>query len=213
MKLNKKLLLATAFLSSLVSMNTFAAAQSWNLARDMYIATEASPPGSPWSFMQNKTAVNASANYTLFPTFFADTCNGSPVTCWREGSVAGSFAIPKQTFSNTGSGTTYVLKQGDIYAHPGANFQSIVRWASPIAGNINVLGRLNDLHAACGDGINWSLKLDDTVLQSGSFGNGGSSLIKVSDVAVTTASSVYLVIDKKANNSCDSTSIDLFITN
>ena len=213
MKLHKTLLLATALLLPLASVNTWAAAQSWNLARDMYIATEAASPGSPWSFMQNKTAVNASANYTLFPTFSADVCNGSPVTCWRDGTVAGSVAIPKKTFSSTGSGTTYVLKQGDIYAHPGANFQTIVRWASPIAGNVNVLGRLNDLHNACGDGIGWSLNLGDTVLQSGSFANGGSSLIKVSDVAVTTSSSLYLVIDKKADNSCDSTSVDLFITN
>ncbi|WP_122665489.1 hypothetical protein [Pseudomonas viridiflava] len=213
MKLYKKLLLVTALLSSFVSVNTWAAAQSWNLARDMYIATEAAPPSSPWSFMQNKTAVNASANYTLFPTFFADTCNGSPVTCWREGSVAGSISIAKKTFTLSGSGTNYVLKQGDIYAHPGSSFQTIVRWASPIAGNINVLGRLNDLHNACGDGIKWSLNLGDTVLQSGSFANGGSSLIKVNDVAVTTTSLIYLVIDKKADNSCDSTSVDLFITN
>lgn len=69
-KLLKKILLATAFLSSSVSLNTWAdTAMSWNLARDMYLMTEAAPAGSPWSFMQNKSGVNVSANYTLFPTF------------------------------------------------------------------------------------------------------------------------------------------------
>ena len=48
MKLLKKILLATAFLSSSVSLNTWAdTAMSWNLARDMYLMTEAAPAGSP----------------------------------------------------------------------------------------------------------------------------------------------------------------------
>lgn len=47
-KLLKKILLATAFLSSSVSLNTWAdTAMSWNLARDMYLMTEAAPAGSP----------------------------------------------------------------------------------------------------------------------------------------------------------------------
>ncbi|MFC6571109.1 hypothetical protein ACFQDJ_05920 [Pseudomonas brassicacearum] len=53
MELLKKILLATAFLSSFVSLNSWAdTALSWNLARDMYLMTEAAPAGSPWSFMQ-----------------------------------------------------------------------------------------------------------------------------------------------------------------
>ncbi|MOA58656.1 hypothetical protein D3C78_1830860 [compost metagenome] len=76
-----------------------------------------------------------------------------------------------------------------------------------------MLGRINDLHNACGDGIAWSLNLDDTVVQSANLANGGSSIIKVDGVAVTPASSLYLIVDKKANNSCDTTSLDLMITN
>lgn len=211
MMLHKKILLTTALLSSLASINTMAATQSWNLARDMYLMTDGISVGSPWSFMQNKTAVNASANYTPFPLYYAD-CPGGPSICWRQAATgAGSIAIPKQTF--TGGGGGYTLKQGDVYAHPGPNFQSIFRWASPVTGVVNVLGRVNDLDSSCGDGIKWSLNLDDTVLQSGSLANGGSSLLKADNVSVTTSSSLYLVIDKKAAYECDSTSIDMLIVN
>lgn len=213
MKLYKNLLLATALLLSLASLNTFAAAQSWNLARDMYIATEAAPAGSAWSFMQNKTAVKLAANYTAMPTFVADVCNGAEVTCWRDASTGAYISVIKKAFTFSGSGGSFVFKKGEAVTHPGANSQTVVRWASPIAGNIKVLGRVNDLHNSCGDGVAWSLNLDDTVLQAGNLANGGSGIISISDVAVTAASSVYLVIDKKANNSCDATSLDLLITN
>lgn len=213
MKFLKKILLATAFLSSFVSLNGWAdTALSWNLARDMYLMTEAAPAGSPWSFMQNKSGVNASANYTLFPSFQAGVCNGKPTTCWRDDATAAWISIPNESFTFTGSGTSFVFKQGDVATHPGTNSQSIFRWASPVTGNINVLGRVNDLHNACGDGVGWSLNLGDTVLQSGSLANGGSTTFMLNNVAVTPTSLLYLVIDRKANNSCDATSVDMLIT-
>ncbi|MCO8163345.1 hypothetical protein NJC38_14375 [Pseudomonas sp. 21LCFQ010] len=209
MKRIKSVALSGAMIFSLFCHNIWAAnAQSWNLARDMYLMTEKSPAGSPWAFMQNKTAVNAAANYTLFPTLHADQCGDGATTCWMEGAGNGYIAIVKKSWTFSGSGSSSLFKQGDVVAHPGSNFQSIVRWTSPIAGNINVLGRINDLHNACGDGISWSLNLGDTLLQSGSLAKGGSSLIHVDNIAVTVAAALYLVIDKKANYSCDATSFD-----
>ncbi|MCE0461531.1 hypothetical protein [Pseudomonas uvaldensis] len=212
MQLSKKLLLAIGLLSSFISLNSRAdTALSWNLARDMYLMTEQSPAGSPWSFMQNKTTVNASANYTLLPTFNME-CSAKPSTCWRDDATGAYVASVKQNFTFTGSGTSFVFKQGDVATHPGANSQSIIRWASPVSGNINVLGRINDLHNACGDGVGWSLNLGDTVLQSGSLANGGSATFMLNSVAVTPTSSLYLVIDRKSTNACDATSLDMLIT-
>ncbi|WP_263264048.1 hypothetical protein [Pseudomonas sp. RIT-PI-S] len=213
MKLPKKLLLSTVLLSSFASVNSWAdTAMSWNLARDMYLMTVAAPANSPWAFLENKSGVNASANYTPFPTFVADQCNGNPSTCWKDDAGGAWTGIPKKDYTFTGSGTSFVFKQGDVITHPWSNAQTIFRWASPVAGNINALGRINDLHNACGDGINWSINLEDTVLQSGSIANGGSTTFSLNNVAVTTTSKLYLVIDKKGNNSCDATSLDLLIT-
>lgn len=207
-----QLLLAIGLLSSFVSLNSRADnALSWNLARDMYLMTEQAPAGSPWSFMQNKTTVNASANYTPLPSFNME-CSAKPSTCWRDDATGAYVAIVKQSFTFTGSGTSFVFKQGDVATHPGTNSQSIIRWASPVSGNINVLGRINDLHNACGDGVGWSLNLGDTVLQSGSLANGGSATFMLNGVAVTPTSSLYLVIDRKSTNACDATSLDMLIT-
>lgn len=214
MKLLKPALIGVALILSLVASATWAAtAQSWNLARDAYLMTESAPAGSAWSFLQNKTAVDAAANYTPFPSFSADECNGKSYTCWRDTAAGSAVLSIKKSFVFTGSGTSFVFKQGEVTTHPGTNSKTIIRWASPITGNVNVLGRINDLHNACGDGIAWSLNLDDTVVQSANLANGGSSIIKVDGIAVTPASSLYLIVDKKANNSCDSTSLDLIITN
>ncbi|MDV9034387.1 hypothetical protein Q7C30_020035 [Pseudomonas sp. RAC1] len=214
MKIAKSIVLSAVLFCGVNAPPLWAAtAQSWNLARDMYIATERAAPGSPWSFMQNKTAQSLSANYTPLPTFVADTCNGANVTCWRDASTGAYINIIKKSFTFTGSGGSFVFKQGDVVTHPGSNSETIVRWTSPIHGSINVLGRINDLHDACGDGISWTLNLGDVPIQSGNLPNGGSSVIKAANVGVDQGSAIYLAINKKADHSCDATSLDLMITN
>lgn len=214
MKYLKATILTAALAASAASSSVWAAtAQSWNLARDMYLMTEGAPAGSPWSFMQNKGASNVPTSYTLLPTFDATACSDTPMTCWREAASRAYVATVKQTYTFTGSGGTFVFKQGDVVTHPGINSQSIIRWTSPVSGNISVLGRVNDLHGSCGDGVAWSLNLEDTILQTGNLANRGSSTFKANDVAVTEGAALYLVIDKKSNYSCDATSLDLIITN
>lgn len=214
MNMLKTAVFAAAIACSAVTSSAWAStAQSWNLARDMYLMTESAPGGSPWSFLQNKTAVNTETNYTPFPSFSADQCNGNGVTCWRDTASGSAILSIKKSFVFTGSGKSFTFKQGDVATHPGSNSQTIIRWASPITGNVNVLGRINDLHDACGDGVAWSLNKGDTVVRSGSLSNGGSAIIKADGVAVTPSDSLYLVVDKKADYQCDYTSLDLLITN
>lgn len=214
MKKFKPTLVALTLLCSAMTPGAWAAtAQSWNLARDMYIATQSTAADSPWAFMQNKTGLNVPANYTPLPTFVADNCSGANFTCWRDDANSAYVSVIKKSFTFSGSGGSFVFKQGDVATHPGGDSQSIVRWASPISGRVNVLGRVNDLHSACGDGVAWSLNLGDRVVQSGDLANGGSAVIKANDIEVSATSMLYLVIDKKTSNACDATSLDLLITN
>ena len=156
------------------SMSAFAdTAMSWNLARDVILAKESAPPGSPWSFMQNFSGVNKAENYILLPYFKADSCNNLPATCWMD---------------------------------------QVFRWTSPVVGEINILGRVNSVHDSCGDGVAWSLSQGDTVLQSGSLVRGSGAVFSVSKVPVTQSSAIYLVLDKKANYVCDTSTIDMLIT-
>ncbi|MBX8547079.1 hypothetical protein K5D53_20860 [Pseudomonas cichorii] len=210
-KIKRTLMLGMLMLSGL-SLNSFAdTAMSWNLARDMLLAKESAPAGFPWAFMQNTTTVNEAANYTLTPNFMLDQCGTLPATCWRDTVTESYVAVLKANHNFSGGGGSFVFKQGDVALHPGKNSQTIIRWSSPIAGNISILGRVNDLHASCGDGIGWSVMSGDTVLQSGNLANGGSSTFSLSNVPVSATSSIYFVFDKKANYSCDATSIDVLI--
>ncbi|MCO8160658.1 hypothetical protein NRB16_28360 [Pseudomonas sp. LJDD11] len=213
MKLIKNILLATAFMSSIASMNTWAAAQSWNLARDMYLMKESAPAGSPWAFLQSAPGGGLSSGYTPLPSFLADQCGSSPATCWQNTSSGAWIAIPKADYGFGGSGGSFVFRQGDAALHPGVNTQSIIRWTSPITGTVKVHGRVNDLHAACGNGVALILKSGDTQLQSFDVPNGGSVVVSTDAIAVTTGAPLYFVFDSKGDYSCDSTSLDLFISN
>ncbi|WP_430443061.1 MAG: hypothetical protein ACQZ2J_20135 [Pseudomonas piscis] len=113
------------------------------------------------------------------------------------------------TFSANGS---FTIAAGNVAFHPGQNSQTIIRWESPVAGEVNVLGRVNSIHDSCGDGVAWSLNLGDTVLQSGSLARGNGAVFSASKVPVAKASAIYLVLNKKANYTCDTSTIDMLIT-
>lgn len=213
MKLAKNLLLLTALLTSLMSANTWAAAQSWNLARDMYLMKDRFPAGSPWAFMESAPGGGASSGYVDMPSFSADQCGTSPATCWRNPANDAWIAIAKEDYGFSGSGGSFVFKQGDVALHPGKNTQSIIRWTSPITGSIKVYGRVNDLHTSCGNGVIMVIKSGETVIQSFDIPNGGSTVVNTDAIQVTAAAPLYFVFDNRGENSCDSTSIDLFISN
>ncbi|WP_097302104.1 hypothetical protein [Pseudomonas chlororaphis] len=186
-------------------------AMSWNLARDVILAKESSPPGSTWSFMQNSSGVNKAENYSALPYFKADTCSGLPVTCWQDPVSGAHVSVHFKPYTYTANGT-FSIAAGNVAFHPGQNSQTVIRWASPVAGEINILGRVNSIHDSCGDGVAWSLNLGDTVLQSGSLVRGTGAVFSASKVPVTKSSAIYLVLDKKANYVCDSSTIDMLIT-
>ena len=213
MKLIKNILLAAAFMSSLGSINTWAAAQSWNLARDMYLMKESAPADSPWAFMQSAPGGGLSSGYTPLPSFLADQCGASPATCWQNTGSGAWIAIFKGNHGFSGSGGSFTFKHGDAALHPGVNTQSIIRWTSPITGSVKVHGRVNDLHAACGNGVALILKSGDTQVKSFDVPNGGSVVVSTDDIPVTTGAPLYFVFDNKGDYSCDATSLDLLITN
>lgn len=212
MKKIKTALLLSLFSLMGISMNSWAdTVQSWNLARDVIFIKESPAPSSPWTFMQNASGTNKPENYTLLPFFKADDCAGKPATCWRDLASGAVVSVHFKTYTYT-ENVGYVLAPGNVALHPGKNSQTIIRWASPVVGDINVLGRINHIHYGCGDGVSWSLNLDGTVLQSGTLAKGQGAIVSASKVPVTKASSLYFVLDKKGDYYCDTSTIDVLIT-
>lgn len=212
MKKIKAVLLLSLFSLMGTSLNTWADAMSWNLARDVVFIKSNPAPNSPWAFMQNASGTNNPENYTLLPFFKADDCNGNPVTCWQDPASRAHVSVHFKPYTFTGNGT-FSLTPGSVAFHPGENSQTIIRWSSPIVGEVNVLGRVNHVHDTCGDGVAWSLNVDGTVIQSGSLARGKGTVFSATKVPVTKSSALYFVLDKKANFSCDTSTIDMLITN
>ncbi|QEN46350.1 hypothetical protein [Pseudomonas protegens] len=212
MQNTKNILLMSLFALIGISLNVSAeTAMSWNLARDVILAKESVVANSPWTFMQNTSGVNKPENYTLLPFFKADDCTAQPVTCWQDPVLGAHVSVHFKTYTFTGNGS-FVIAPGNVAFHPGKNSQTVIRWSSPVVGEVNVLGRVNSIHDSCGDGVAWSLNLDDSVLQSGSLARGTGAVFSVSKVPVSKLSSIYFVLDKKANYSCDTSTIDMLIT-
>jgi hypothetical protein len=201
----KNLVLAL-MLMLLTSANTAIARQalSWNLSRDLILTGMATNPKGVWAFMQNVPGNTNPTKYTLLPkylapcdlSFWGNTANPDFV-CWED------------IKSNSVIG---VAEDGILDLHPGANNQVILRWTSPVVGNIGISGRISAVNPACGDGANWYLRTQFNVLQSGVLAKGQGATFNIQILPVTKAQKIYFVIDKKANNFCDSTNLDMLIT-
>ena len=175
-----------------------------------YITTN---PNGVWTYMQNSTGTHNPTNYyNLFPNPSSCNFNG-PMFAWMtQDCNAGYIGMPITTYAFSSGGKSNILMQGVITAHPGINGnEPILRWTSPISGNVSISGRVTDVDNACGDGILWSLELEKKVLQSGAV-NGNSANFSAQSLPVTKGTNLYFIIDMGANWVCDTTNLDMVIT-
>ena len=215
MSKNSSKILGFVGVLALLSVNTAMAGEalSWNLSRDMMTSIKKNPSGA-WSFMQNSSDLHNPANYTLFPNH-STTCNGSfPLNCWRNTTdgIFGYIGIPTKNYTWASGGKTLTATKGVVHTHPGPNGNApVLRWKSPIAGTISILGRVSDVDNTCGDGVLWSLESDTTVIDSGAV-NGDGAVFSAQNLHVSKGASVYFIIDMGADWRCDTTNLDMVIT-
>ncbi|MBI3856063.1 MAG: DUF1553 domain-containing protein, partial [Planctomycetes bacterium] len=102
-----------------------------------------------------------------------------------------------------------------VAVHPSPNAGVAAGWKSPIAGRVTVVGRVADADAICGDGIDWTL---DHVsggtreLARGAIPNGGMMPIAERSLDVKEGDLVQLVILPKKEYTCDTTVIEIVVT-
>jgi hypothetical protein len=110
-----------------------------------------------------------------------------------------------------------------VLVHPGADRDAGIAWRSPIAGKINILARIAHADPSGGDGVSWTLIHDSKdgfkTLAQGMIDRGGSQSIsagaaagKLADVAVEKDDAVCLIIGPRETHFCDSTVVDLTVT-
>jgi len=194
----------------LASTHTASARQaiSWNLSRDLLLNGMATNPKGVWAFMENVTGNTNPAKYTLLPTYsspcdwsFWNATAPSGFVCWEDLKMHGVIGFGLDGFLEM-----HPPSEGKI------NNQVVLRWTSPVAGNISVSGRISLVNSTCGDGVNWYFRTQSTVLQSGVIAKGLGATFPVQILPMTKAAKLYFVVDSKANNYCDSVYLDMLIT-
>jgi hypothetical protein len=108
---------------------------------------------------------------------------------------------------------TFVLPARSISVHPGPTESVGVVWTSPVAGRIEIQGKLADSDPSGGDGITWLLEHRDGLawksVRSGMIDNGGSMVLPITSVVVKPGDSVRLLVGPRGEYTCDTTTIDL----
>ncbi len=108
------------------------------------------------------------------------------------------------------------VKPHSVALHPSPTLRAVVGWRSPIVGTIRIAGSVTHAHAACGNGVSWSLSVrrGNTRQQLASGEAHGPNEMKfgpLDNVAVRVGDLVSLSIGPLGDHSCDLTAVDLEI--
>ncbi|HUT56420.1 MAG TPA: hypothetical protein VNA25_00940, partial [Phycisphaerae bacterium] len=115
------------------------------------------------------------------------------------------------------------LPPRSIAVHPGPDCDIAIGWRSPRApragewsGKVSVKAKVADAHPSGGNGVEWSIvhdaKAGRNVLASGAIDRGGSVAVPEAVAAVELGDLLSLVIGNRGEYTCDTTSVELTIT-
>lgn len=211
-----------------------AVANSWNLSRDMMSLIIPNPfpttplpnpfPTTPllpnisnvWTAMYDAGGTSHTpANYQPMPAYDLSYAS-NPFAVWKDPAQNSLLVgVATQTYNAINGTSNFTHIQGIPTLHPGPTFSSIIRWQSPINGNINIMARIADVDSACGNGINWFVDKGNFTLMSGTLANGNNgATILQQNIPVSTGTYLYFIVSPKNNNNlCDTTYLDIIITN
>lgn len=197
---------------SLTSIAAAVPAYSWNLSRSMLTSFSENPFGEAhvWSAMYDAAGSTLNpANFQMMPTF-VPRYGGSPNDAWH-------FPASHSLIVSVPTGTLVLsanppIPRGTPMLHPGPGKSSVIRWTSPIHGSVQVLARISDANAGCGNGVTWNILHDEASLASGTIPNGRNGDLAHVSASVSRGSSLYFVVSPNGSDHvCDSTIFDVLI--
>lgn len=207
------------------------APMTWNLSHDFKVAPNQANPNpdsyghaDTWSFMRS-TAEHNPSTYSLLTQFYPNLNEYPGMQGWVGPEPTGfpNNGAPQVTMNTTGKTIVWapgaISPPGVIIVHPDSSQPAIVRWYSPFTGSIAITGGVTDLNNQYGDGILWYIDKNSTTVASGSFPNGGAQLFKdgtngnkLAAIPVTKGDSIYFLVAPGGDYYCDSTELDVTIT-
>jgi hypothetical protein len=161
----------------------------------------------------------------LFPKSVKDIGNTVGVSGWRNANDADTPVVwsnatdkPAQLLPGL------VLPPNSLSVHPSPAAGVAIAWRSPISGKVKITGKVVDGHGVCGDGVAWSISRfggssPAGELASGTIANGGKQTLadgtggkSLQAVDVSEGEMIQLAILPKADHSCDTTTVELTLT-
>jgi hypothetical protein len=107
---------------------------------------------------------------------------------------------------------TITMPAKSVAVHPSPQAGVGVAFKSPVVGKIIFGGRVADADGNCGDGVEWRVQHNGTVIASGATANGAAATIDDRELVVATGDFVQLAILPKGGYECDTTTIELWVT-
>jgi hypothetical protein len=175
-----------------------------------------------WRFAQGHGL--DSSTYVTLPVYSAASCGLVGVESWSV--TAG---LPSVFHNGTGSALKDVsgscssglrIPDGGFGMHP-LDDDVVAVWTSPVDGYVSVRGALSDADVNGGDGVAWVLGVRApsaapvlSTLASGSFANGGSSVVPAGStdrIAVAKGSQIAIVVTANGTANYDATNVDVRI--
>jgi Protein of unknown function (DUF1592)/Protein of unknown function (DUF1588)/Protein of unknown function (DUF1587)/Protein of unknown function (DUF1585)/Protein of unknown function (DUF1595)/Planctomycete cytochrome C len=109
------------------------------------------------------------------------------------------------------------MKPHSVCVHPSPTLCAAVGWKSPIAGAVEIKGKITHAHPECGNGVEWRLELRrgatrQRLAEGIAQGGGPRKFGPVESLAVQPGDLVSLLVGPRdGNHSCDLTDLELVI--
>ncbi|MBI2435723.1 MAG: PSD1 domain-containing protein [Candidatus Hydrogenedentes bacterium] len=141
--------------------------------------------------------------------------------------LSGDADTPSVVTNSTAEAIAFLtIKQPphSVTMHPGPATGVAVAWRSPLEGSVGVIARVADADPNCGEGIRWRIQHAhrawpaETLLE-GAIANGGEQLVnalleapRLQTLNIHLNDQLFLVIEPNNGHACDTTVVELQIT-
>jgi hypothetical protein len=132
---------------------------------------------------------------------------------------AGKIDTPSATFNTTAQEQRFItiaMPPRSVAVHPSPKAGASIVFRSPVAGPVKISASVADADPNCGNGVEYKLLHRRggvaTELATGAMPNGGKAAIGATQATLTVGDLVELLILPKGDYSCDTTVVDLAIS-
>jgi Bacterial Ig-like domain (group 3) len=202
-------------------------AARWSLSQGIEASALSATPLNPfpdsyghpgvWELMLSAGTARDPSTYSDLTFVGQVPCNPAGVVAWTQAPGSDLVGVAEVNTTDTTlyglpCAPTAVERPHEAFLHPGPSDDVLVAWHSPLAGTVSVTGRIVDADCGGGDGVAWYIEQGSVDVASGAIKNCGKQRFPSGlTLHVARGTTLYFVIDPKANYGWDLTEVDVAI--